>query len=198
MAPKRMVVALTGGPGGGKSTLVQYMQADPRWAGRFVALPEAVLYAWRIGLDPGDALFQRTVVAVQCALEEAADGALGPGDRRPILCHRGTLDALGFWLQQGGQADDFFEGTATTRAEQYQRYDLVLHMVTNVIDVERAHTRWAELHNPPAENAAVQLDGLLGEVWGDHPHYFRLDNRQRDWPMKYAAACEILGRFWPQ
>jgi hypothetical protein len=38
----RIRVVLTGGPGGGKSTLIEDLASDPFFAGRFVALPEAI------------------------------------------------------------------------------------------------------------------------------------------------------------
>jgi len=35
MTNNRPVVVLTGGPGGGKSTLIEDLGQDPMWAGRF-------------------------------------------------------------------------------------------------------------------------------------------------------------------
>jgi len=39
----RSIFVLTGGPGGGKSTLLEELQRDPTWTGRFVAMPETIL-----------------------------------------------------------------------------------------------------------------------------------------------------------
>jgi len=41
----------------------------------------------------------------------------------------------------------------------------------------------------------MRLDGLLHQVWRDHPHYYRLDNEGRDWTAKARAACAILEQY---
>jgi hypothetical protein len=195
---RRIYVALTGGPGGGKSALIKYMAQDPRWAGSFAAVPEAVHYAWHTQISPDEKLFQRIVTVIQRSLEDGLSEALGPEDHRPILCHRGTLDPLGFWLQNGWPYEEFFDLTGTAIQDHYQRYTVVMHLVTSAIDVAREHTRWGEINNREAEENAIQLDALLGKVWEGHPGYYRLDNAGRDWQAKYREACALLETFWPK
>jgi putative protein kinase ArgK-like GTPase of G3E family len=36
------LIALTGGPGGGKTTLIDELQRNPAWAGSFAVLPGAI------------------------------------------------------------------------------------------------------------------------------------------------------------
>ena len=43
-SPNRSVIVLTGGTGGGKTTLIEELRHDPTWTGRFVALPETFHY----------------------------------------------------------------------------------------------------------------------------------------------------------
>jgi predicted ATPase len=191
-AARRAVIVLTGGPGGGKSSLIEDLRRDPEWAGRFVALPEAVQYARFANLSPQDKLFQRAVVHLQMGLEDGLNRALGCADPRPILCHRGTLDPLAFWRQRGWAEDEFFAFVGMSRAEHYRRYAAVIHLVTAAAGVPREYTRWPQAHRPEEPDEAIQLDHWLEEAWGGHPRYYRLDNEGRDWPAKAEAAKSIL------
>ena len=189
---KRPVIVLTGGPGGGKSTLIEDLRRDPAWRGRFVALPETIHSARFVYISPAQRLFQRVMVNLQMGLEDGLDRALGPTDPRPILCHRGSLDPLAFWLQRGWPKEEFFSFTDTTPDDHHGRYTAVLHLVTAADGAPTAYTRWPEAHRPESAGEAIQLDRWLQEAWGDHPCYHRLDNQGRDWASKSAEARRIL------
>jgi len=189
---KRPVIVLTGGPGGGKTTLIEELAHDPAWAGRFVALPEAIALMRRLGLSPRWRLFQRVMVHLQMALEEGLDRALGLEDGRAILCHRGSLDPLAYWLDRGWPEEEFFAFTGTRREEHYRRYVAVVHLVTAAEGAPWVYTRWPEAHRPETVEDAIRLDRLLHRVWRNHPRYYRLDNEGRDWAAKSRAARRIL------
>lgn len=193
----RPVIVLTGGPGGGKTTLIRYLARDAAWASSFAALPEADFGAWDFNLPRGEKLFQRIVVRCQEALEDALGEALGPADPRGILCHRGSLDPLASWLQAGWPEQEFFDFTETTREGHYARYTAVLHLVTNALDVPREHTRWPGLNSPRAVEEAVEIDERLAKIWGGHPCYIKISNEGRDWLAKFAAARAELARYLP-
>jgi hypothetical protein len=194
--PPHAFIALTGGPGGGKTTLIEELSHRPDWAGCFAALPEAISLMHHIGISPREKLFQRTMVHLQIAIEDGLECALGPHDHRLILCHRGTLDPLAYWLDQGWPEQEFFDYTHTSREASYPRYAAVLHLVTAADGAAEHYTRWPDAHRPERPEDAVRLDGLLHQVWRDHPAYYRLDNQGRDWPAKFQAACAILKRCW--
>jgi tRNA (Thr-GGU) A37 N-methylase len=191
----RPVVALTGGPGGGKSSLIEDLAADPAWSGRFVALPEAVQYARFVQIRPQEKLFQRAIVHLQLGLEEAIDRVLGPGDRRPVICHRGTLDPLAFWIQRGWPREEFFAFTGLPLEGHYARYAAVLHLVTAADGVPWEYTRWPHAHRPEDAEEAMRLDHWLEEAWSGHPCYHRLDNDGRDWVAKSEEARQILSQY---
>jgi hypothetical protein len=122
-----MVIALTGGPGGGKSTLIAELHAERFLGLRWLAVPESAPLLFRAGLDAGAKSFQRAAVAVQIALEEACAGARTSA-AQPLLCHRGTLDPLAYWLRNGWPAEEFFALTRLDRADHHRRYRGVVHL----------------------------------------------------------------------
>jgi len=188
-------IVLTGGPGGGKSTLIDELRADPAWAGRFLAWPETVSFARITGISPAEKLFERVVVNLAIALEDGLDRALEPTDRRVMVCHRGSLDALAFWRRQGWPEDEFFEFTATTREAHYGRYAGILHLVTAADGALDAYTRWPAAHRPESPEEAIALDQWLEDAWGSHPRYRRIDNVGRDWAAKSQAARTALAEL---
>jgi len=191
----RPVIALTGGPGGGKSALIEDLSRDPLWSGRFVAWPETAQVATFTTISPDEKLFQRVVVNLQVALEDGLDRALGPDDPRAIICHRGSLDSLAFWLQRGWPEREFFEFTASTRESHYGRYAAVIHLVTAADGVPRSYTRWPRAHRPEDADEAIALDRWLADIWGGHPGYRRIDNAGRDWAAKSRAARDALAEL---
>jgi hypothetical protein len=191
-------IVLTGGPGGGKTALIRELAADPDWRGRLLALPEAISVAGQTGVSMREPLFQRLMVEVQRGMEDAVARALEPGDGRIILCHRGTLDPLAYWLDRGWPEEEFFAYTPTTRDEHYARYAVVIHLVTAADGAVEHYRRWPEAHRPEQSDDAIRLDRLLERVWSGYPAYHRIDNTGRDWPAKAAAALAILTAHLPQ
>jgi hypothetical protein len=193
----RPVVTLTGGPSGGKTTLIEELSRDPAWIGRFAALPEAIFAMRHVGISSREKLFQRAMVHLQMAMEDGLKLGLGPDDPRAILCHRGSLDPLAYWLDRGWPEEEFFAFTGTRREEHYRRYAAVLHLVTAADGAPEAYTRWPQAHRLEQLEDAIRLDRRLHQVWRDHPRYYRLDNAGRDWAAKSQAAREILAGLWP-
>ena len=191
---KRAIIVLTGGPGGGKSTLVEELRNDPTWSDRFVALPEAAHFARFANISPKEKLFQRMIVYLQMALEDGLNRTLDPADPRLIICHRGSLDPLAFWLKRGWPEQEFFEFVGMSREEHYRRYAAILHLVTSADGVPSVYTRWPQAHRPEEPYEAIQLDGWLQQAWSGHPNYYRIDNVGRDWIAKSREAKMILGK----
>lgn len=191
------MIVLTGGPGGGKTTLIKDLAQNPAWRGRFLALLEAISVAGRVGVSPRERLFQRLMVEIQRAMEDGLARALDPDDSRFILCHRGTLDPLAYWLDRGWPEEEFFAFTETKREDHYRRYAAVIHLVTAADGAAVHYTKWPDAHRPEQIEDAIRLDGLLHQVWRDHPCYYRLGNEGRDWAAKAKVARDILSDLFP-
>jgi len=185
-------IVLTGGPGGGKSTLISELFQDLFWSDQIVTLPEAISLTSGIGISPQERLFQRLMVFFQIALEDSLSSALFDSSINALVCHRGSLDPLAYWLDRGWSYEDFFTFTNTTLEEHYRRYNAVIHLVTAADGAIEHYSYWPESHRKEEIEDAVRLDGLLYEVWHNHPAYYRIDNQGCDWEAKSLVARTIL------
>lgn len=192
---KNIFIVLTGGPGGGKSTLIEELRCDQDWSGRIAVLPEAIFLMRQIGVSPCEPIFQRVMVSLQMALEDGLVSAFGQAEPRVILCHRGSLDPLAYWLDRSWPEEEFFTFTGTRKEEHYRRYSAVIHLVTAANGAAEYYTNWPEAHRPEGMEDSIRLDRLLHKVWCDHPNYYRLDNNGKDWADKSQAAHKILANL---
>jgi hypothetical protein len=71
-------IALTGGPGGGKSTLMRELRSEDPRARRWILIPEAAPLLFQAGLDASEKSFQLAVVRLQMAMEDSCAEASSP------------------------------------------------------------------------------------------------------------------------
>ena len=184
---------LTGGPGGGKTELMRELRADDPYAERWILVPEAAPLLFQAGLDGREKRFQWAVVQLQIALEESCAKSACP--EQVLICHRGTLDPLAYWLRNGWDESEFFECTAMSRDEHYRRYFGVIHLQTAAIGAEAHYRRWPDAHRPETLAQAAEIDRLCVHAWRGHPRYVLIDNADRDWLEKARAARSVLTRW---
>ena len=124
---KPKLVVLTGGPGGGKTAILE--MARRYFCRHVVLLPEAASIVFtggfpRLASDAGKRASQHAIFTVQREMEHLA---AAEEDAAVILCDRGTVDGLAYWP---GTSRGLFGRHATTLAEELARYAAVIHVET--------------------------------------------------------------------
>ncbi len=160
---ERRRIALTGGPGAGKTAVLEL--ARSMLCRHLRILPESagILFGGGFPRAPARAAreaAQIAIFAVQHQLEALADG----DEPAVVLCDRGTLDALAYWP---GDPDEFWKQVGSTRARELARYDAIIHIRTP--DARHGYDNRNPLRTETAA-AAAELDGRIALAWEGHPN----------------------------
>jgi predicted ATPase len=158
-----MKIILTGGPCGGKSTIVDLLKEHGITCHDEVAtqvishlgLPKTITSSWRLKL-------QKEIFSLQEEIET----------KSPIgVFDRGMLDGAAYF----SSIDEFETIFKTKKSQLLGRYDAVFHLQTLAYN-EKKYNKLK--HNNPnrAETAeqAVEADRKVYKVWEGHPNHYIL------------------------
>ena len=194
MPTNHVRIVMTGGPGGGKSTLIRALRTEGWLAGRWLEVPEAAPLVFRAGLRARERAAQRAAVRIQVALEDIL--ASEAAEKPLAICHRGA-DPLAYWLLFGWDEAAFFTDVGFTRDELMGRYFGVIHLRTAAVGAEAHYRRWPDAHRPESPETAASLDRLLERVWRDHPRFVLIPNDGVDWRKRRPPPWQSSTAGWP-
>jgi predicted ATPase len=185
--PKRVV--LTGGPGGGKTAVLELIRQS--FCEHVRVLPEAASIVFGGGFPREDddecrKAAQRAIYHVQRELENA--GAV----HHPaiILCDRGTIDGIAYWP---GSADSLWQSVRTTAVEQRGRYAAVIHLKTPSLALGYNHQNPVRTETP---ELAAAIDQRILDAWAAHTNRCVIES-STDFLDKGAHALAFLREQLP-
>jgi predicted ATPase len=180
-------VVLTGGPGAGKSAVLELARLF--FCEHVRPLPEAagIVFGGRFprnGRPDIRQASQRAIYHVQVELESTTlleNPAM-------VICDRGTPDGSAYWNGDG----TLWDAVGTSRDAELARYYGVIHL--------RTPTAGAYNHDNPlrieSHDEARAIDSLIAEAWAGHPRSFEVLATD-DFLGKAAHALRHLRELMP-
>lgn len=181
---QRPKLAITGGPSGGKTSLLEALKKEK--GPQILVVPEAATILFRGGFPrkrEGAAVerTQRAIFFVQQELEKLIDlekkGSL-------VICDRGSLDGVAYWP---GSEESFFKSLNTNIEAEIARYDFVLHLDT-------AGPEFYEGENSvrtETYSEAMELNRKIHLAWRNHPQRIVVSS-QTEFLKKMTLGLEII------
>ena len=187
------VIAITGGPCGGKTSGMAYLRQALEKMGYCVLIaPEVATKLIAGGISPNDPLigfpeFQRILVAdlinQETTFIAAANRLAAQGKKVVVLTDRGAIEGSAYLKGDKEAFALIARGLGLSLGELCEgRYHAVIHMVTAAIGAE-AHYSFENSARYESLEYAKTLDGLIIDAWLRHPHLRVIDN-STDFPTK--------------
>jgi predicted ATPase len=188
-AHERRRVVLTGGPGAGKTAVLELVRRH--FCRHVDVLPESAsllfLGGFRRGkTTEGQAATQRAIFHVQRELETVADAEVSSA---LTLCDRGTVDGFAYWPYP----QNFFAGMGTSRHRELDQYYAVIHLRTPPVE---AYNHLNPVRIETAKQAAA-IDARIIEAWAGHPRRFFVESSP-DFLDKARAAIGLIEGLAPE
>lgn len=170
-------IVLTGGPCGGKSTVLKKIEEKYSQKGYAVyALPESATLFSQAGADflTPDAelsyVTEKAKLKFQLAMEDAiAEIAIKDGRPAIVVCDRGTMDTSAYMPNEVWQR--ILGDLGRTEKELCeQRYTAVLHICTAAKGAETSYTLLNNKCRSESVEQARKVDDNLMNAWKRHPH----------------------------
>ena len=184
-----MRVVLTGGPGAGKTAVLELVRQS--FCTHVGVLHESAGILFGGGFprrEPAAArqAAQRAIFHVQRELEAVAEAE----GQSIVLCDRGTVDGGAYWPPPG----DLWSAVGSTRERELARYDAVIHLRTP--PPENGYNHQNPLRVETAVEAAA-IDERIAHAWAGHPRRYFVP-ASASFLTKARQALGILRELLPE
>jgi predicted ATPase len=181
-------VVLTGGPGAGKTAILEFVRMA--FCRHVRILPEAagILFGGGFPRSASPAKLrsvQRAIFQVQRELE----ASVADDDLAIILCDRGTVDGAAYWPGP----ESFWDEMRTTEAAELERYHAVIHLRTPSDELGYDFSNPLRVESP---QEAARIDDRIAALWSSHPRWIEIPAMD-DFLAKARRAMDPLRALVP-
>ena len=174
-------IVITGGPCGGKSTALSWIQNEFTEKGYTVLfVPETATELITGGVAPWtcgtNADYQKFQLKLQLEKESVFEQAAKTMNKEKILivCDRGALDNKAYMTAE--EFEHALRHINTNEVELRDNYDAVFHLVTAAKGAEEFYTTENNTARTETVEQAAVLDNKTISAWTGHPHLRVIDN----------------------
>lgn len=177
-------IAITGGPSGGKTTLIETLRKE--LGHKISIVPEAasILYSGgfpRKKSEISKKHTQRAIYYTQKELELIVESEHPDG---LIVCDRGSLDSIAYWPSQ---SDDFLENIDSSKEIELERYDWVIHLDTATYDdYDTSNPIRTETYEE-----ALALNEKIKTAWSGHKQRIIITSND-DFLIKMTKSIQVI------
>ncbi|OYZ23866.1 MAG: hypothetical protein B7Y39_03130 [Bdellovibrio sp. 28-41-41] len=180
----KIKVAITGGPSGGKTTLIETLKKE--FGSQIKVVPEAASILYSGGFPRKKSTLARiaTQRAIYYTQQELEAIAIGESEKSILVFDRGSLDSIAYWPND---EDDFFKNIYSTKAKELARYDWVMHLDT-------ASNENYDLSNPirtETHTEALLLNEKIKMAWNGHPRRITIAS-DGDFLAKITKSIQVI------
>ena len=175
-------IVITGGPCGGKSTAMSWIQnAFTQMGYRVLFVPETATELITGGVAPwtcgSNADYQSCQMQLQIEKEQIFEKAALTMNCEKVLivCDRGTLDNKAY--MDAGSFAALLQSLDTNEVDLRDSYDAVFHLVTAAKGAEEFYTTANNAARRETVEEAAALDDKLIAAWTGHPHLRVIGNQ---------------------
>ncbi len=180
----KIKIAVTGGPSGGKTTLIETLKKE--FGKEITVVPEAASILYGGGFPRKKSTFSRiaTQRAIYFTQRELEAVAVEEAANSMIVFDRGSLDSIAYWPND---EDDFFKNISSDKISELARYDWVIHLDT-------AASENYDSSNPIRTETHVEallLNEKIKLAWNGHPRRVVI-NSNGDFLAKITKSIQVI------
>lgn len=182
---KNIKIAITGGPSGGKTTLIEALKKDLGNKAILVSEAASIIYKGgfpRIKSKVAALHTQRAIFFLQRELEGLGEDSAE--NKQLIVCDRGSLDGLAYWPFDESH---FFTSLHTSKEIELARYDWIIHLDTaNLENYDTTNPIRTESYQE-----ALALNEKIKKAWDGHPQRLIISSKE-DFLSKMQSSMMVI------
>ncbi len=177
-------MAITGGPSGGKTTLLETLKKE--FGSQITVVPEAASILYGGGFPRKKSILGRiaTQRAIYYTQRELETIAIGESANALLVFDRGSLDSIAYWPND---EEDFFKNIHSNKKVELGRYDWVIHLDT-------ASNENYDLSNPirtETHTEALLLNEKIKMAWNGHQRRITIAS-DGDFLAKITKSIQVI------